>query len=122
MKTSNETAELFTALAKVGGQLKNPKKSATAKAGSYSYGYAPLDQMSEDTRATLGDQGMSCIQELLTEPGHGYVGVITRLTHASGQWFELGPFWLPLAMVRRARVGDDLRPALRPVGGAIAGG
>jgi len=94
MKTSEETAEIFAALAKVGGQLKNPTKTATAKAGSYSYGYAPLDKIAEDARASLGDQGMACLQELLTDDD-GRVGIVTRLTHSSGQWLEMGPFWLP---------------------------
>lgn len=100
MHQSESIADLAQALAAVQGQLTNPTKNKTATiptkgGGSFKYEYADLADVISDTRPVLAAHGLSVLQEAVSaEAG---VGIVTRILHTSGQWIDLGPFWLPAA-------------------------
>lgn len=93
MRQSEQVAALSRALTEAGATLKNPKASARANTGTYSYAYAPLDEIVDDVRVALALHDLACLQEALTDDG-GRVGVVTRIVHKSGEWIEMGPLWM----------------------------
>jgi hypothetical protein len=101
MKTSETTAEVFTALAKAAAELENPRASETAKVKSkktgveFSYKYANLADLAAQIRTCLSAHGLAVLQEAVaTLPANTLVGVNTRIVHSSGEWVELGTLWM----------------------------
>ena len=97
MRTSETTAALFKAFIAAHAELTNPKKTATANAGSFGYSYAPLDELIEADRAILAKNGLAVIQSLGSVENDGvlFASVTSRLVHTSGEWMETEPFMLP---------------------------
>lgn len=91
-------SELEAALVAAQLELQNPPKTSTAKVptksgGSYSYTYAPLPEILDAVRPILQKHGLAISQDVVGEGG--YVGVITRLIHQSGEDLIAGPVMLP---------------------------
>ena len=84
MKTSEQTNELVTALAKAQGSLANPTKDA--RNPHFNSRYADLSGGLNAIREALSVNGLSVIQAPRID---GDVLMLdTRLSHASGQWIE----------------------------------
>jgi len=91
MKTSETVTAILEALA--AAELTNPPKSARADTGSFSYTYAPLDEVLAAVRPGLRKQGVTITQAAGSVDGQP--AVVTRLFHVSGEWLEAGPLVLP---------------------------
>ena len=81
LNTSETISEISAALAIAQGELSDPIKNRTAKAGSFSYSYASLPDLLPDVRAVLSKNGIAIIQECEDVCN-------TRLIHKSGEWIE----------------------------------
>lgn len=91
MKTSETTTKIFDALAKAQGALEAAIKDSTNPA--FRSKYADLTSHVEAIRPAAKAQSLSVIQEL-TSDDNG-VSVTTRICHASGEWVECGPLFIP---------------------------
>lgn len=94
MHSSATIAKLAPALTKAAALLSNPIATETAKMGTFSYRFAPLDDLATNVRATLADCDLVMVQEA-TSTNDGRVGVTTRIVHTSGEWIEMGPLHMP---------------------------
>lgn len=95
MRTSEATDQISVALAQAQAALENPvrNKEATVrgkgKGGGdyeYTYNYASLDSILELIRPVLG-QAKVFVTQSVSGTQAPYT-LVTRVTHASGQWFE----------------------------------
>jgi hypothetical protein len=91
-------SELRDALVAAQVDLQNPPKTSTARVptksgGSYTYTYAPLPEILDAVRPILHKHGLAISQDVVGEAG--YVGVVTRLIHESGEDLISGPVMLP---------------------------
>lgn len=84
MKTSETIQELFKALVKASGELKNPVKNAVNP--HFKNRYADLTSIIEAIRKTLAENGLAVIQGVECEGA--LVKVQTRILHISGEWIE----------------------------------
>lgn len=91
MKTSEQTNDIFAAIAVAQGKMQPAVKDSINP--HYGSRYADLVSVVEVGRENLAAAGLAVIQEPLTDIAQGYVGVRTRITHKSGQWVELEPLW-----------------------------
>lgn len=91
MKTSDTTTKIFDALAKAQGVLEAATKDSTNPA--FRSKYADLTSHVEAIRPAAKAHNLSVIQEL-TSDDNG-VAVVTRICHASGEWVECGPLFIP---------------------------
>lgn len=96
MKKSDQTKELFTALAEVNKEIKNPFNSADNP--FFKSKYAPLDDVLNLVRPILAKNGLAFSQSPVSKEGAValLVGVEGLLTHSSGQWVEYEPFYFPV--------------------------
>jgi ERF superfamily len=107
MNTSETTAELSVALAAAQAEIEQPRKTETAEiptksGGSFSYRYADLGDVVNAALAVLPKFGLAIVQEasalpLSLDQTGAVVSITTRILHASGEWIELGPLYLPAA-------------------------
>jgi hypothetical protein len=99
MPQSDVITEYAAALAKAQAEFLVPKKSRTAKAGTFSYRYSTLDELIEATRPALAKHGLSVQQDVfcgrVDAQSEIEVCVTTQITHSSGQWWRSTPFALP---------------------------
>lgn len=82
----NMQSKIAAALAKAQSEIKNPEKTKTAKAGSYSYKYADIADVLNQALPVLSKNGIA-----VTQPTHmvdGSLIVTTRLLHSSGEFIE----------------------------------
>ena len=93
MKTSETTDKLFPALVAALADIPNPKKTATAKMGQYSYTYATLPDILDAVKPILAKNALAVLQETLTH--EGAPAITTRIIHASGEWIETEPVDMP---------------------------
>jgi hypothetical protein len=84
MKTSEQTNEISTALSKAQGVMSHAKKDAPNP--YFKSKYADWASCLETMRKPLADNGLALIQVPFNEGDR--VGITTRLTHSSGQFFE----------------------------------
>lgn len=92
MKTSEDIAELASAMAQAQGQLPTLGKGRTVtvrtKSGSqFSYSYTTFDDIVEALRKVLPPLGLSYMQ-MPTAGDVAGVTLTTRIMHKSGQWVE----------------------------------
>lgn len=80
-KLSEQTNELFTALALMQGELENASKS---KQG-YDYKYADLAQCINVAKEPLSKNGLA-VSQMLSQSQNNKCTLITILTHSSGQY------------------------------------
>lgn len=93
MKTSEQTSNVFTALAAAQAAMKSAAKDNTNPA--FRSKYADLASHVDAIRPAFGSQKLAVVQELTsTDSG---VDVTTRICHASGEWVEFGPFCVPVS-------------------------
>jgi hypothetical protein len=71
-------------LAEAQAEMEPPKKSKTAKLGTYSYQYADLAAVRDTYRGPLSKRGLVVSHAL--EPVDGHVVLATTLLHISGEW------------------------------------
>jgi hypothetical protein len=84
MQRSETITALAKALSAAQGEMFPPKKSKTAKAGSYSYSYSDLACIKDTYRAAFAKRGLSVIHSLA--PVNGHMLLTTTLLHESGEW------------------------------------
>jgi len=82
MEMSEQTNEIFAALAKFQGELNNANKS---KQG-HGYSYADLAECIDTAKPHLAANGLA-VSQLLGMSQNGDT-LITMMTHSSGQWFR----------------------------------
>lgn len=87
MKTSEQTSEIFAALAKAQAVMGSAKKDSANP--FFKSKYADLAEVMDTARKPLGDNGLALLQEATNDTEH--VLITTRVVHASGQWMEFGP-------------------------------
>ena len=87
---------LFEAVSKVSGEIKNPARNKEVivkhkSGGSHKFKYAPLDKIIEATRKLLSKNGLSIMQSV--EPIEGKDYLVTQINHVSGEFIRsLLPF------------------------------
>lgn len=93
MKMSEKCDQLFTALNALQSEIKNP--GTPANNPFFKSKYTPLDYMLDHAKPLIEKNGLSILQfPCSNETG---VGVVTIVTHKSGQYIESEPYYLPLA-------------------------
>jgi len=97
MKTSEQTANVFAALAAAQAEMSGAKKGAdnpAFKRNGKDLKYADLADHWDTWRPVAKAHGLAVLQELLTAEEQG-VSVVTRICHLSGEWVEMGPLFVP---------------------------
>ena len=84
MKTSETVKEIFAALVKASGELKNPVKNAVNP--HFKNRYADLATILETAKPVLMKNGLAIIQG--AEADGNIVKIRTRIVHISGEWIE----------------------------------
>jgi hypothetical protein len=108
MQTSEQINEIAAAGAKAQAELRPALKDATNP--HFSSKYADLAAVMEASRV-YARHGIAIWQDVqVTAEG---VAVLTRLTHASGQWLEFGPFAVPVSKRDAHGVGSAATYAKR---------
>jgi len=87
IRTSEGVADLFAALAQAQAVMPVALKSATGQAGNAQTTYADLPAIKEAIREPLSVNGLGYVQ-FLSACQPGFVRVVTRLFHKSGEWIE----------------------------------
>lgn len=118
MKSSEQTAELVAALAKAQGEFPVIERGRTATVktkagGSYKYNYADLADVISAVTPALSKHGLSCSHECVVTREPLGVDTTFTLTHASGQYKEFAPLWLPC---------DDFMAPTQAIGSACTYG
>ena len=100
MNTSPEIGELAKALAQAQGEMKNPEFDSQNTFFKRPDGscakYASLAAVRNAVIPVLAKHNIGIAQELTSTTNPPAVGCTTRLLHSSGQWMDLGPFWIPV--------------------------
>lgn len=91
MRTSETTAALFKAMSATQAAMKPAAKDALNP--HFKSKYADLAGHVEVIQPAATAHGLSWFQELTAADGG--VQVTTRIAHASGEWIELGPLFVP---------------------------
>lgn len=117
MRHSENTKEIFEALAKAQGAFGGAKKDSLNP--HFKSKYADLASIIEAVRPAMTANGLSSLQEVtMVERG---VAVTTLVTHSSGQWVEFGPIVVPLQKTDAHGVGSASTYARRYALGAALG-
>lgn len=119
MNKSESIKNLAIALSKFQGEIKNPANSKTVGAGSFSYKYAPLDEVLNLVRPMLSKHGLSIVQAPIM--ADGMVGVTTTLLHESGEWIEFEPILLKMDKQSAQGAGSAITYARRYSISAVLG-
>lgn len=82
-ETSTEIDKISMALVKLQANLKNPAKNSKAHFGKYT----DLEGVINHTKEIAQKHGLTIFQQALTDE-KGYLGVLTRLIHETGQYFQ----------------------------------
>jgi hypothetical protein len=90
MRTSEHINELAAALAKAQPNFGHIERSKTVQVrtdkGTYSFAYAPLEEIISATRGSLNQHGLALVHPIESTDTHIVCGA--RLQHASGQYME----------------------------------
>ena len=116
MKTSEETKDLFAALAKAQGEMENAplnKENPHFKAK-----YADLQSVRDTTMPALSKNDLALTQA--PEVRDGAFVLVTRLAHKTGQWIE-AEYPLPQTLERPQQIGSALTYARRYSWSCIVG-
>lgn len=117
MQTSEQIAEIATALAAAQGAMKPAIKDSVNPV--YRSKYADLAANVEAAREALAAQKLAVVQEATL--GERGVSVGTLIAHASGQWIRFDPLTVPLAKPDAHGVGSATSYARRYALGAALG-
>ncbi|MCP4493108.1 MAG: hypothetical protein GY820_38290 [Gammaproteobacteria bacterium] len=112
MKQSNEVNEIFTALSKAQGALKNAEKD---KASDVGYKYAQLSGIIDIARGPLVDNDLSVIQ--MPSKGDNFCELTTMITHSSGQWIK-DTLKMPV-IIPMSKAGNPMMNHAQAVGNVI---
>jgi len=98
IKTSEQVDKLYAALSAAQSAFKTipkdkeVKKSGVSKTGkpfNYSYFYSAYETIIEHIRKPMAENGLGYIQSIIKNEQGGHAGYcVTRITHASGQFYE----------------------------------
>jgi len=102
MKTSEAVSEISKAFCQMQSALKPAIKDSMNPA--FKSKYATLAAVWEAAKDPLTANGMFVTQDLTTQEKS--VSVTTRVMHVSGQWFEFGPFVVPVEKANAHGVGS----------------
>jgi hypothetical protein len=91
MRTSEAVDQIYTALAAAQGQTDAAMKEKTNPA--FKSKYADLASHVEVIRPAAAACKLAVLQEITSDDAG--VHVTTRIAHASGQWIEFGPLYIP---------------------------
>lgn len=91
MRTSNFASNVYAALAAAQGDLAPAVKDNTNPA--FRSKYADLTSHVEAFRPVAKANKLAVVQELTSDAAG--VAVTTRIVHASGEWIEFGPLFIP---------------------------
>lgn len=81
--TKDTHATLYAALAAAQGEIQNPPKTKTAKAGTYQYKYADIADVLSSALPVLSKHGIAVTQP--TRMADGVLWIETTLTHHCGE-------------------------------------
>lgn len=109
MKTSEQINEIASAMAKAQETLKPAHKDSLNP--HYQSRYADLASIWEAWQQAGPANGLAVWQDVTTDE-HG-VAVVTRIIHASGQWYECGPLTIPVSRQDAHGVGSATTYAKR---------
>ena len=123
LEMSKDIDKIAAALAKAQGEIKHPKRDKVAKVKTktgpdYSYAYSDLASLLDCTREPFAKNGLAMIQMPCMDPDG--VGVVTLLTHESGQWFK-GYMVMPFADSKPLTIGSAITYCRRYSAGPMAG-
>lgn len=104
IETSNETAELFKALAAFQGAVGAPKKNASNP--HFKSKFADLAEVLETAKAPLAANGLALVQ-MPNGECDGAVRITTMITHSSGQWLRASVS-MPVAQKTAQAVGSAI--------------
>lgn len=93
MRTSEQTNELAKAMSLAQGQMKPAKKDSINP--HFKSNYSDINSVIACTKEPLANNGLTVWQDVTTSEAG--VGVLTRISHSSGQWVEFGPLVVPLS-------------------------
>lgn len=82
VKTSEQTAAIYSAIHLLQQELAPVKRSKVVKTGKYEFRYAPLDEIVEVLKPLFKTNGLAVIQAVDES------SLTTRLIHTSGEWIE----------------------------------
>ena len=102
LTTSTETDMLFAALAAAKKAFKPVIKNNLNP--HFKSRFADLSAINEATQEALHTHGLTVIQYLAS--AEGGIGVGARLTHASGQWLDIAPAFIPSSKPDAQGVGS----------------
>jgi hypothetical protein len=94
MKASEKTDAISPAFVAAQEQLRNPKPDARGQVrGRQDYVYLSLPALLEYVRKEFGRKGLAFSQDVSGDS----TGILVKtvILHLSGQWFELGPAFIP---------------------------
>ena len=94
MNTSPEINEIATALAAAQGEFSPATKGSMNPA--FKSPYANLAAVIDAVRGPLAKHKLSIVQDGMSDRDRQEVGVVTRISHGSGQWIETGPLSIPV--------------------------
>ena len=119
MNKSESIKELATALAKFQAEVQNPANTKRVSTGSFSYNYAPLNEILSQVRPLLSKHGLSIVQAPTTSENN--ILVSTMLLHNSGEWIELDPVALKMDKITAQGAGSAITYARRYSLSAVLG-
>lgn len=126
-RMSEQIDKIAAALSKAQGAMKHPKKNKTAKVtmkngDKYQYDYADLADVLDALREPFAANGLALVQipyvDRATEST--CIGVVTLMTHESGQWIE-GELVMPVADAKPQSIGSAITYGRRYMAGPMAG-
>lgn len=109
MKTSEKIENIAKALV----QFQKEVKGITKDGAGYNYQYITIDAILSLVRPALANNGISLVQEvhsIVTEQGKVIDGVITRLTHISGEYMETAPLYIEAASTKSTKNNQGPAP------------
>lgn len=109
MNRSEEIQDLAKSLVQANKQVGNPKKNA--KNPHFGNDYATLDSVIEAFKQAYLDNGISVIENPVTEEGK--IGVSITLLHESGQFITHDPLMLPVGKENAQGYGSSATYARR---------
>jgi len=118
MTSSDQIGDIAAALAKAQGAMKNAHLNKTNP--HFRSKYADLAGIRDAVTPALSANGIAVVQVVQSEVVEGVarVSVVTRLVHASGQWFESA---LPIPTGKMQEMGSAITYARRYALSAICG-
>lgn len=91
VRTSEQVSEIFSALSAMQGELQPAFKDSVNP--HFKSRYADFYACKSSAQDVMAKNGLAAIQDILSDPDKGLIGVKTLITHKSGQWISSGDTW-----------------------------